>query len=700
MPIHYAHSLADQPVTNWHKLEDHLRGTSARAEQFAGSFAPGWGRISGLWHDAGKYLAAFQRRIGADPDAHVSAVDHAVVGALIAQARKAAPLAFAIAGHHGGLPNKQDLLSRLARKSTLLNEAQRNGLPSEIEQISLPVPPSWRSRDERRVALWTRFLFSALVDADFLDTEAFYEQAERELPAPDLRALLGRLEAHVSKLQESAGQSAVNAMRSRVLDACRTAATWNPGAFTLTVPTGGGKTLSSLSFALRHAVDKGLRRVIVVIPFTSILEQTAARYREALGDAAVIEHHSNLDPDRETRFNRLASENWDAPVVVTTSVQFFESLYANRTSRCRKVHRIARSVVVFDEVQTFPAKLLEPIRDVLEQLITDYKTTIVLCTATQPALRLPGTREIVADVPGEFAAVATRCRIEMPADPEPETWEQIAARLQRHEQVLAIVNRRDDAEMLAQLTGEDCIHLSARMCAAHRTCALDEIRTRLQSNLPCRVVSTQLIEAGVDVDFPAVYRAFAGADSLAQAAGRCNREGKRREGRLRVFVAPTEPPRGFLRAAKAQAEIMWREGNLDLTNPQTFRDYFARLYNVVEQDPGVLAAERELRFEESARLFRMIEEKGQAIIAPYGDAAERVAQLRRSGVTRMALRRLQPYVVNLYLQEVNQLSSAGAIEQLDAGLWTVVHGFAHVYDSRFGFRWQGPVAAAPEELIA
>ena len=305
-------------------------------------------------------------------------------------------------------------------------------------------------------------------------------------------------------------------MRARVLADCRAAAGLAPGAFTLTVPTGGGKTLASLSFALGHAIEHGLRRVIVVIPYTSIIEQTAGTFRNVLGEDAVIEHHSNLDPDTEKYRNRLASENWDAPLVVTTSVQFLESLYANRPSRCRKLHRIAESVVVCDEVQTFPAKLLRPIESALAQLITRYRTTIVLCTATKPALRLPEPREIVTDVPREFASVSGRCDVLLPSSDEPVTWEGLAEELRRHESVLAIVHRRADAEALARLVGDDCLHLSARMCGAHRSAVLAEVKAQLNYGRPCRLVSTQLVEAGVDVDFPEVYRAMAGADSLAQ----------------------------------------------------------------------------------------------------------------------------------------------------------------------------------------
>jgi CRISPR-associated endonuclease/helicase Cas3 len=441
-----------------------------------------------------------------------------------------------------------------------------------------------------------------------------------------------------------------------------------------------------------------LSRVIVVIPYTSIIEQTAKTYREALGDEAVIEHHTNVDPERETRANRLASENWDAPIVVTTSVQFFESLYASRTSRCRKLHRIAGSVVVLDEVQTFPVNLLAPVKHVLRELSAHYGATTLLCTATQPTL-LEGAREIVPEKEKEFAAVAGRFEILMPLSEEPVSWDGLALELRTHEKAMAIVHRRDDAQRLAKLVGEDCLHLSARMCAEHRSVVLEDVKRQLGAGEPCRLVATQLVEAGVDVDFPEVYRAFAGADSLAQAAGRCNREGKG-HGRLHVFFAPTMPPRGILRTAESVARVMWREGSLDLTAPETFAKYFSRLYRSAEHDArSVMAAEREQRFADVAELFQMIPETGEAVVAPYGDWERRVEDIRREGISRERMRRLQRFLVNLYPQEIEELRRAGALERIEETFWAVLPGF-RVYDKRWGFGWKGRVAAEPEVLIA
>lgn len=698
---HYAHSLPGRPIQEWQRLDDHLRQTAQLAEGFAECFSPGWGRLAGLWHDAGKYRSVFQQRIGVDPETHVNQkVDHSTVGTLIAKERKAATLPFVIAGHHGGMRNFEDLRDRMTRNVALLEEARRDGLPEWIEEEPIPRPPEWVT-DEATISLWTRFLFSALVDADFLDTERFYSGgAERDLGRqPSLPELKTRLDQHMAEKCSKADPTPMNQMRARVLAACRAAADSSPGLFTLTVPTGGGKTLSSLAFALDHAVKHGLRRVIVVIPYTSIIEQTARVYRKAIGDDAVLEHHTNVDPDKETPANRLASENWDAPVIVTTSVQFFESLFANRPARCRKIHRMAQSVVVLDEVQTFPVKLLAPVRNVLRELSTHYGTTAVLCTATQPAL-LEGAREIVPDLAADFAVVSRRCDFVMPPpDGEPVTWEALAEQLRKHTQVMAIVHRRIDAQQLAQLTGEDCLHLSARMCAAHRSAVLAEVRWRLDAGKSCRLVATQLVEAGVDVDFPEVYRAFAGADSLAQAAGRCNREGKG-HGRLHVFIAPTKPPQPILRTAESLARAMWQEGRLDLTQPATFKEFFRRLYQVSEQDTAaVMAAERAQRFEDVASLFRMIDEVGETVVARYGQWAERVEDIRRYKISRLGMRRLQPFLVKLYPKEIVTLQEVGALERVEETFWVVVPGFA-VYSDRWGFGWQGGVQAEPEHFIA
>ena len=698
--MHYAHSLPDKSIPHWHKLDQHLFDTAKLAEEFSKGFAPGWGYLAGLWHDLGKYQAAFQRRIGADPNAHTKEerVDHSSVGALLAQQASLHPLSFVIAAHHAGLSDIQYLLARLQAKQALLATCRNDGMPPLFEAQPRPAIPSFLRNDPRKIALWIRFIFSALVDADFLDTERFYDGSPRSYDYLSLAELRTRLVDYLNQKRAASQETAINQLRRRILAACKDAALLRPGAYTLTAPTGAGKTLSAMQFALDHALAHGKNRVIVVIPYTSIIDQTASVYKEILGERNVIEHHSNVDPDAQNRVSRLASENWDAPIVVTTGVQFFESLYANRPSRCRKLHRIANSVVILDEVQTVPAGLLQPIRDILAQLVEDYGVTCVLCTATQPALT-SDAHEIIPNVEAEFNNTKGRCSYRLPTSLQSTTWESLAGEISQHKQALAIVNKRDDAQTLAQLIGQNAIHLSARMCPAHRKRVIAEIKERLSSAAECLVISTQLIEAGVDVDFPVVFRAMAGADSLAQAGGRCNREGLRTSGDVFIFQPPTEPPRGVLRQAKQRTEAMFREGILNLTTPATFSEYFRRLYSGMETDPGVLEAERNFEFAKSAQLFEMIEDTGEPVLAPYGKWRERLSLLRNTGITRYALRGLQPYMVNLYPHEIISLKNAGAIVQLDTGLWAVTPGSEYVYSERFGFSSAGEVIPNAEQFV-
>lgn len=695
----YAHSLSGQPEADWDPLDQHLCRTGDLAEAFAEVFAPGWGRIAGQLHDAGKYLARFQKRIRVNPEEHTAErVDHACVGAIIAMNFEAFALAWAIAGHHGGLRNAEIVKGRLESKRDHLGEARADGMPSTFEQLTVPLLPALL-KSKLNAAMWTRFLFSALVDADFLDTEEFYKQVRRELPSDRIPVLLKRLEEHIGHLQRRAQPSPVNDLRRRVMQNCRDASPATPQVFTLTVPTGGGKTLASLLFALHHAIKNGLRRVIVVIPYTSIIDQTAKIYRDVLGAQNVLEHHTGVDPDIETPQNRLASENWDAPVVVTTNVQFFESLYANKTSRCRKLHRIAKSVVVIDEVQTVPVDLLTPIKNSLTQLTTVFGSSIVLCTATQPALDL-SAREIIADVPSEFRAVEDRYRVFLPDSDKPVSWEALASGVAREHRALVIVHRRDDAAELAKLVGPECIHLSASMCGAHRLSVLRKIKD-LPPEAACTVVSTQLVEAGVDLDFPVVYRAFAGADSLAQAAGRCNREGKSAAGHLRVFFAPTEPPRGILRTAQQEAKSLWKSQQLDIRHPDTFRRFFRGLYNKCETDKGVLAAEGEFQFDDVASRFKMIADEGVPVVCPYGKAGQLLTEIAAHGITRLRFRSLQPYIVTVYPGQITELERSGAAAPIAEGLrlFRLMPGYEHLYDDRLGLRWKSPIARDPATLI-
>jgi CRISPR-associated endonuclease/helicase Cas3 len=625
------------------------------------------------------------------------------------------------------------------RENRAILDAIRPDIPSEIEGIPLPRLPGFLDlgalrdhmdpeRMRRRCELWTRFLFSALVDADRLDSEEFGSPRRASLrvrmaDVAELRCRLDdHLEAFIAELPAALRQSAVNRARAEVLDACRRAASEPPGFFSLTVPTGGGKTLASLAFALKHAEVHDLRRVFIVIPYTSIIEQSAAAYRKALGDKSVLEHHSNLDPEAQRTLlgvdgatkQDLAAENWDAQLVVTTSVQFFETLFSNRPSRCRRLHRVARSVIVLDEVQTLPPGLLLCILEVLRDLVECYGCSVVFSTATPPALArreslVQGIERIFPIIPDPEGLSRSLTRVEyvLPTREAPSvTWEGLARELASHEGALAIVHRRADARALAaalgsELPGRRVFHLSALMCPAHRSAIIAEVKKTLAAGRPCHAVATQLVEAGVDLDFPVVYRALGGLDSLVQAAGRCNREGKLAKGRVVVFRAPTLPPRGVPCQALQVAETMLASGELDLGDPGVFERYFRMLYMGQHLDArGIQPLRANLAFASVGDRFEMIEDGfSRTIIVPYGDSAARVERLRHEGPSREVLRGLQPFGVSVYMDSFDRLSKAGALEEVAGCATAMTAPFVHLYDANFGLVMGDELAPDPEKLI-
>ena len=717
-----------------HSLEDHLRGVAALAETFAAAFEAGdWAKLAGLWHDLGKYRLAFQHYIRSVSgyDAHIEApgkVDHSTAGALYAIKRMdglGRILAYLIAGHHAGLPDWQSadkpissLVNRLEQPD-LLAEALAQAPPADI----LDAPPPTSNPGQRDLALWIRLLFSCLVDADFLDTEQFMSPEKTALRSryPALAKLEPDFDAYMAALAAQADRSPVNQARAAVLGRCREAATQTPGLFSLTVPTGGGKTLASLAFALKHARQHGHRRIIYVIPYTSIIEQTADVFRRALGKDAVLEHHSNLDADWETPHSRLAAENWDAPLIVTTNVQFFESLFAARSSRTRKLHRILNSVVILDEAQLLPTDFLTPILGAIRELSRHYGVSFVLCTATQPALMtqrgfdwrfdgLDNVREIMGDAAATDALHQQLRRVEviLPADlQQPTSWETLAAELSAHPCVLCIVDRRDDARILHGLLPPGAIHLSGLMCGQHRAEEIAKIKQRLKAGEPIRVVSTQLVEAGVDVDFPVVYRALAGLDSIAQAAGRCNREGRLPGlGRVVVFVPPTLPPVGHLRQACDTGRQLLLSRPPDPLAPKLFTQYFQSLYwrkgaeNLDRQGIAALLKKNsklEFSFRTAAERFQLIPETQMPVIVRYGDNHCLLAQLARPGdFNRGILRQLQRYVVNIPRRIHQQLLTEGAIQEQQPGVFVQI---THLYDPVLGLQVDKAMNYAPDDLI-
>lgn len=677
----YAHSHPEhaEDPTKWQTLEGHLRQTAEMAREFAAEFRSSEWAWNAAWlHDVGKAADEFQaylaRESGLDDtdyDTDGSRVNHSSAGAALAEEQFSKPrfplgrpLSYVVAGHHAGLPDYFETDTGRAALRMRLDEGYRNlervrATATDLAHNLRAIPALPPSVKKEQYHLWVRMLFSCLTDADALDTEAFMhpEMARLRGPFPSLADLKARMDDYLAALAKQSEDTPVNAARRDVLAACRAAAATPPGLFSLTVPTGGGKTLSGMAFALDHAVLHGKRRVIYVIPYTSIIEQTGSTLAGVLGRENVVEHHSNLDPDKETQRSRLACDNWDAPVVITTNVQFFESLYSARPGRCRKLHNIVNSVVILDEAQMLPPELLTPCVDVMNQLVCHYGTTLVLATATQPAL--PGlcpAREIVPNPTGLYARLKRTTYI-LPPTRVATTWEALAAGLSAYDQVLCVVNSRKDCHDLFRLMPEGTLHLSALMCGEHRSRVIAAVKQRLKDGMPTRVVSTQLVEAGVDMDFPVVYRAWAGLDSIAQAAGRCNREGKlERLGKVHIFVPPKPSRPGLLRKGEDTARELLDLPGFNLEQPDAFSRYFAHLYGRVNDkgkeiladltpDSGNLA----VKFRTVGARFRLIKDGEQRPLFVHYDtvADELIERLRLAGPSRDLLRRLQRYTVSL-----------------------------------------------------
>lgn len=724
------------PTGEWqeHALEEHLRAVGDLAAEFADSFnGKDWAGLAGIWHDLGKYSAAFQARIaresGYDPEAHVEGstgkVNHSSAGALYAMEKlgdKGRLLAYLIAGHHAGLPdwhgdeNAAAALAHRLSEREHLDSVPRAAIPADILSPNT-TPVSKCQGGTEGLALWLRMLFSCLVDADFLDTEAFMdaEKAAQRGGYPAPAELLARFNEHMKQFA-GADPTPVNRIRAQVLAECRARAADAPEKiFSLTVPTGGGKTLSSLAFALEHAVRRGKRRVIYAIPYTSIIEQTATIFRDIFGDH-VVEHHSNLDSERETAKSRLAAENWDAPIIVTTNVQFFESLFAAKTSRCRKLHRIVNSVVVLDEAQLLPPEFLQPMLDVMNLLAKHYGVTFVLSTATQPALNsyqgfqreirgLDAVREIMS-APDALYRDFRRVEVVMPRDFHVRTaWPNIADEMQQHESVLAIVNTRNDCRELHRLMPKGTIHLSAGMCGEHRAAMIARIKARLKDGVPTRVVSTQLVEAGVDIDFPVVYRALSGLDSIAQAAGRCNREGRMPVlGKVVVFVPPKASPPGTLRRAEQTTVSLLRGTAADPLERTLYPRYFEHFYvNAPSLDKYEIndlltkdARQLKIQFRTAARCFRLIDDtESQTIFVWHSDSRALIGRLEKEGPERWLMRKLQRYSVNVPRRAFEKLLACDEVREIWPGVFA--QAVDTLYDADVGVVLSGKLAA--EQLV-
>lgn len=616
----------------------HLLCTALLCAQFAAKFGEkALGYWAGLLHDIGKFAKAFQKRLFDSG----KKVDHSTAGAW--ESKAYLPISLCIMGHHSGLP---DLGGRTDKgKPTYfgrMNKAKSGRLePYDAwkQEMELPEAPKLEPKTALELDFLTRMLYSCLTDADFLDTEAFMSNGQVERGGGEAISVLSdKLDRYTEGWFPPSNE--LNTQRCAILRRCMEQGQdpkQMPGLYTLTVPTGGGKTVASLAFALHHAKTHGLERVIYVIPYTSIIEQTADQFRKILGAENVLEHHSGVTYDTqdeatpETQRLARATENWDMPVVVTTAVQFFESIYSNRSSKCRKLHNLAKSVIIFDEAQMLPIPYLRPCVSAIAQLIGHYHATAVLCTATQPALNplfaefLPGRTATELCPAGTCdEEVFRRVTFQKEID-RPISWETVAEMLTQLPQVLCIVNTRKSAKRLYDLLGdqEDTFHLSTLMTPTHRRAVLEVVRRRLKAGLPCRVVSTSLIEAGVDVDFPTVFRELAGLDSILQAAGRCNRERKRaaQDSVVTVFQSETKTPDTIKINVGVAQNVM--QGRADISSQDIITKYFTELLDLERKQDCksvlTLIEKGPLAFQTIAEQFKLIDNDSKTIYIPLGE---------------------------------------------------------------------------------
>ncbi len=724
----YAHSLENQPPDKWQPLEEHLQNVSALAAGFAYPFGGDqWARLAGLWHDLGKYSQAFQAKILIENGfeshltTHPGRVVHSEAGGHLA-IQKNWPrgadrvLSWLIMGHHSGLADYQPDKTGAKALEPKMREPNKskeilNNVPAGIAEQKIPNQPIPQGAEP---SFFIRMLYSCVVDADFLDTEAFMNRTKATIrcaESPSLDELLPMFDRYMNQLCAEARPTSVNKIRALVLEQCRIAAEKEPSVFSLTVPTGGGKTLSSLAFALRHAVIHKKTRIVYVIPYTSIIEQTAGVFRDIPGfEKAVLEHHCNVvhdDESEEESRSRLATENWDAPIIVTTAVQFFESLYACRSSRCRKLHNIVNSVVIFDEAQCLPPEYLRPCVFSIRELFRFYSVTPVLCTATQPVLTKTEQFDFnfkegfdsvveIMDDPEDFAEQLKRVDIELFSGVlNPVDYQELAqAIIAENQSTLCIVNRKDDCRELARLLPkEQTIHLSTNMCAEHRFQTLKKIRQQLKSyEKTIYVISTSLVEAGVDLDFPVVYRALTGLDSIAQAAGRCNREGILNENGKTVVFVPEKQPRYVQQPAGIASELL----NGDLSNlfsPEKYKEYFSQRFWQLGTDAldyygilQLLSERMNYYFRTAAEKFRFIKDDWQTpVIVPFGDSQELIDRMvTEPWRDHYYMRKLQRFTINIETRLYNKLVEQDYIYEVKKfpDLFTLI---SVLYDDQFGF---------------
>lgn len=696
---------------------EHAIGTANCAEKFASSFTvPIYGKILGLYHDIGKFSKEFQNYLlygGVK-----GSVDHTGAGSieifktgLNSKNPTFFLLAMCIAGHHGGLPDMGDN-PKTSEKGTLLYRLNNSSFPDYA--VYKEYLPSIKSEDVPDITknlttafaqmFYVRMLYSCLVDADYLDTEVFLtDKTVLRSGFIDITKMKLLVDEYTSKFDPAS--SALNKMRCELLKQCKDAGSDNKqihkNLYTLTIPTGGGKTLSSLSFALNRAVLTGRQRIIYVIPYTSIIEQNAGVFKGIVGKNNVVEHHMNVVYDDTDGSNRkkLATENWDAPLIVTTNVQFIESIFANKPSKCRKLHNIANSIIIFDEAQMLPEDYLLPCVEVIKELSEHYNCCVVLCTATQPSLdKFFDNKALeIIDKPKFYYDVFKRTKIKILGK---LTESELAAKLKKYSQVLCIVGTKRKAQQIFELLKEEknVYHLSTNMYPAHRKRILEEVRVKLKNGEVCRVISTSLIEAGVDVDFPTVYKEMDALDSIVQAAGRCNREGKRNVEDSIVYVFELEGNSNKLRLLEKQVTENILQEYEDISSPEAITAYFNKLHVLLAENLDkrkifefLKHGRQRFYFKTIASMVKIINDNTKSIFIPFDSNAKIIEQELRSGArTKELMRKMGAYCVNIYYQADNiHLESAyekllhnNKIEILDENITILVDDKA--YDNKIG----------------
>lgn len=698
----YAHTPNNEG--KWHYLEDHLKEVARLAKQFAGKFNAGdlayW---IGLWHDLGKSNPNFQDYLKAcQRDERHEKVPHAIWGAVLSY-RLLSPnteddrwkeIALTIAGHHGGIDQPGSLSQRL-EECTHSYQVLFKHVYEYAKKLHPPPKVTLPELTRTQRELFIRMVFSALVDADYLNTEKHFNEKQYFLRQNQQRVetLWNRFDEEQKQFVSVADtETTVNKIRKAVYEFCDKAATDKPGIYRMTVPTGGGKTRSGLAFALKHAVENKMDRIVIAIPYTSIIDQTAREYRKILGADAVLEHHSQVsvpaDESQDAAYLplRVASENWDAPLIVTTTVQLFESLFSNKPGKVRKLHNLSRSVILIDEVQALPPELLTPTLDVLRELVERYNVSLVLSTATQPAFEdshyltpFQGI-QIHEIIPKKIFQEHFKKleRVKYYQKKEPITWQALADEAIREKQVMVVLNTRKDALSLLEAFSnnkEDTFHLSTLLCGIHRKLVLREVKRRLKNGLPVRLISTQVIEAGVDIDFPVVYRAIGPLDRIVQAAGRCNREGKlsqEQPGRVVIFE-PSEgrTPRGPYKTGieKAKLLLMPPRDIAELHNPELYRIYFEKLFADVDTDKKKIQSHREvLDYPKVDSEYRLIEQNTVPVLINCESATKRLKEWKYHPCRR-TWQRLQPLLINMFDYEVQKLKAEGWLEPISEGLY-------------------------------